>query len=590
MKEGGHLIVRNSVLETNSVFGWKGIFVDGDASEEQYLVAPKIPTIAPFTSTVIEWEGRINSSKMGWVEFYNSTIIGASFGIQSWDGGVIWVDGKNSTKDATFLNCDRGVSIYSYHSFKCKNINACRIMQADFLWDTYNGSMNTYNLIGIYLEYVSGINIGGCHFIDNRIGQFCIVQRPIGIISVGSDFSLAKSGNSFCKDEAGCLNNCYINLTPPPSSRGNSFEKLRIGIVVSPDIIFGTNYHSFNSIRYSNFSNNLIGISSTEGSSLIINKCTFNGERNVLNSLFGRYVYPYNPLFPQTCNYEYGSSTIVCDIRSNQTSGLRIIDNTFTFNDKNINNIDVRYTDALSPNYASVIKKNTFTNTYSSGSAKASDNVKAIFIDESCKNLQIACNTFTDFGNDIYISTYGIVSDFVMDGITPKAAMNIHSLALGGRVQVYNLGPTSGGFYPYYYSKIGGSVAPPTSVYRINPSSGYIDPFDCSLSCSELVEGLPEPAPCTIGTTTSIKSIHAKSLRIYPNPTFDKIFLNMQFRSADMNYYVEVISLDGKIVKKVLIKDLGENNSINMLGLNAGLYLVKVATANYTISGRVFIK
>ena len=42
--------------------------------------------------------------------------------------------------------------------------------------------------------------------------------------------------------------------------------------------------------------------------------------------------------------------------------------------------------------------------------------------------------------------------------------------------------------------------------------------------------------------------------------------------------------------KEIAIKDLGNNKSISFHELKAGLYLVKVATANYNLSGRVLLK
>ena len=118
----------------------------------------------------------------------------------------------------------------------------------------------------------------------------------------------------------------------------------------------------------------------------------------------------------------------------------------------------------------------------------------------------------------------------------------------------------------------------------------FIDEIDCDYTCTDLLDGLPDPEPCTLGTVARIRTIPSNVLKIYPNPTSGEIYLDIVFRGSDMHYNVQVLSLDGKVVKEIAIKDLGNNNSISFHELKAGLYLVKVATANYNLSGRVLLK
>ncbi len=590
---GAHLIVRNSILETDTSYQWSGIYVNGSGNgDEQYLLAPKIPAAPLGTSNVSEWEGVINNTDMGWVEFYASTIDNASDGIRSVNGGVIWVDGKNSNEDATFLNCRNGVLIEPYLSDQCPNVNACHIMQADFLWDTYNtviGLGLRKQLTGILLQSVRGVNIGGCNFKNTISGQFCLTDRATGIRSLSSDFTLSKSGNAFSYDEQGCLDNFYFNLTPPPTSRGNTFEQLSTGIEIKLDAGNGNSYRSFNSIRHSTFTNNFSSVVSENSNSLIVNKCSFTGERSVLNSLFGLYVYGQNNTL--SCELGYISTSLYVDIHTSGTCGVRILDNTFDFDKRNVHHIEVFGSD-ISPNYSSFIKKNTFTNSYlSPGSVHAinSDNVKAIVLDGVCTNLDVTCNTFNEFGNDIFIGTSGVVSDFKKVGLVYYSPSNILSSGLSGRDQIYSESTVMSP-YPVYKSKIGGVYSPPASARWVTPSSDFIDEIGCDYTCTDLLDGLPDPAPCTLGTVAKIRTIPSNALKIYPNPTSGDIYLDIVFRGADMNYSIQVLSLDGKVVKEIAIKNLGNNNSINFHELNTGLYLVKVATANHNLSGRVLLK
>lgn len=444
-------------------------------------------------------------------------------------------------------------------------------------------------LTGIELQGVRGVNIGGCNFKNTISGQFCLTDRATGIRSLSSDFTLSKSGNAFSYDEQGCLDNFYFNLTPPPTSRGNTFEQLSTGIEIKLDNVNSSTYRSYNSIRSSTFINNFSSIVSANSNSLIVNKCSFTGQRSVINALFGLFIYGVSPAIG--CELGYTSTVTICDIDAVESCGVRILDNTFEFDKKNINHIRIVGSD-ISPNYSSFIKKNTFTNTYlSPGSVHAinSDNVKAILLDGVCTNLDVTCNTFNEFGNDIFIGTSGVVSDFKKVGLVYYAPSNTLSSGLSGRDQIYSESTVMSP-YPVYKSKIGGVYSPPASARWVTPSSDFIDEIGCDYTCTDLLDGLPDPAPCTLGTVNKIRTIPSNGLKIYPNPTSGDIYLDIVFRGADLNYNVQVLSLDGKVVKEIAIKDLRNNNSINLHELKAGLYLVKVATANHNISGRVLLK
>lgn len=84
-------------------------------------------------------------------------------------------------------------------------------------------------------------------------------------------------------------------------------------------------------------------------------------------------------------------------------------------------------------------------------------------------------------------------------------------------------------------------------------------------------------------TGTSAKELTQNQLRIYPNPTKD--FLNITHSEGVSK--VEIISLAGVVVKSV--NNLSQER-VDVSMLNSGVYFVKVATRNNTVSVSKFIK
>lgn len=576
VQAGGTLKITSSVLEQNSLNPddtWDGIVVEGNSGSEQYLTAPLIPTLG--TSTNIEWEGVLISSVQGVLWLSASTIINAKIGVESIDGGILRIQDNNSSFNAVFLNCEVGVKINPYVSANCPNVNASYIMHSDFLWDYDNSNFTPSSLTGIDLNGVRGVNIGGCNFINSISSTFCADGRGTGIRSFNSDFSLAHSGNAFTYDEFGCLDNTFVSPSSS-SSRGNVFQQLSNGIEISSSAVASGGHPSFNSIRYSNFTNTLNSIIASSTEALIVSNCNFNNLRST----------GFDLLFAGSgCGNAYFPTNVIVDIYTTQAGGIRIINNEFTFDDKNVHHIHILHSDVNS-NFKSFVKKNTFTNTYNSGGAVSSDEAIAVFLDESCENLNVTCNHFYNFGNDIFIGTNGEVSEFANDGGGNNfAPMNVLSTQIVNRFQLKNIS-TAMGTFPVYNWKIAVSDKPSSYPGFALKSNNNI--ADCSIACTVTAEELPEPAPCLI--STNIKIVETNTLKIYPNPAHDILFINLQFSASDMDYPIQLINLEGKLIKEVLIKDLGSNNSIDLNGLKTGLYLIKVVTSNQSVSGRVLIQ
>ena len=336
---------------------------------------------------------------------------------------------------------------------------------------------------------------------------------------------------------------------------------------------------SFSSVRYSDFTNTLNSIAAINTEALIVNNCNFTNERSLgLDLIFTGF----------SCGNGYYPTSTIVDIFTNQAGGIRIVNNTFQFDDKNVHHIDIAHSDVNS-NFKSFVKANTFTNTFSSGTAVSADDVKAVVLNESCENLNVTCNTFHNFGNDIFIGSSGEVLDFANDGAgNDLASMNEFSdIPLLNRIQVNNTSTVMSSLPKCFWKAIV-SEAPIDNNGFVIPILPTNNEANCDVLCTETAIELHDPTPCII--TTYTKSFESNILKIYPNLAHTKLFINLQFSAADMNYSVQMISLGGKLVKEILIKDLGNNNFIDLQGLKTGLYLVKVVTAKYAISGRVLIE
>ena len=85
-------------------------------------------------------------------------------------------------------------------------------------------------------------------------------------------------------------------------------------------------------------------------------------------------------------------------------------------------------------------------------------------------------------------------------------------------------------------------------------------------------------------TPSVIESLENQTMKIYPNPVNDYLFVNL---NADMYTTVELIDVQGRLA-------LSENISskdfhLNVNNLNPGVYFIKVYGANQT-AHQIFIK
>lgn len=88
--------------------------------------------------------------------------------------------------------------------------------------------------------------------------------------------------------------------------------------------------------------------------------------------------------------------------------------------------------------------------------------------------------------------------------------------------------------------------------------------------------GLGNCGATVVDFTLGIKSFDAENFKIYPNPA--TTFINMQLPANTAEAKITIYSVLGKKVKEAIIDS--ENSTIDLMGLNAGLYLMTIKTAN----------
>jgi hypothetical protein len=98
------------------------------------------------------------------------------------------------------------------------------------------------------------------------------------------------------------------------------------------------------------------------------------------------------------------------------------------------------------------------------------------------------------------------------------------------------------------------------------------------------MKGSPEaPYIVALGSTTGIESVNTNQIAIYPNPVSVDLHIDRPQENIDV---VEIIDLSGRsIFRKTDFSD----ESINVSGLNKGVYLLKLVSGNQTIT-RKFTK
>ena len=544
VSEGSLLDVSSSTL-TGGTGTWEGIWVTGISTGlglsktvyEQYLIFPDPNVLNDFSA----WDGVLNVSQTK-VILDDADIINANIGVYSLDGGII------RTTGGEFLNCDVGIGITPYRSPSKPNVNACKMMSTTFKWNG-NPSGSTSGGIGIYMEEVSGVNIGGCTFTNLNTSNYC--DRGIGIKSLstvtggngGTDFGIAHSGNVWCKNtsELNCFDNCYAGTPNPTTGFRNVFNQLSKGIWHAPGLI-NTTYYAKTIIKFCDFTNNIEDIKIEGGNYTLIQDNTFTSDRTTLNGIFGGITIP--------C---YTSTTLLANIYTRYTYPVLVINNDFSYTGTKMRHVSVNY--PLSGGKAK-IRNNIFTN--SNSSTIASDEVDGLHFTGigTTKTIEIHCNEFNNLGKDIYVES-GDLPDLWFSSEN-KAVKNKFSDVLTSRLRI------DGGLFKYYR----GSSLP--SLYNPeNYSSGGIrygerDERNCDITCTELKDD-------ALASVFSLSKGN-NSFTMFPNPAGRSATLsiaNGYFKS------IRVIELDGKLIKEMTTdKQKLTDYEIDLSELSAGVYTI----------------
>jgi hypothetical protein len=127
---------------------------------------------------------------------------------------------------------------------------------------------------------------------------------------------------------------------------------------------------------------------------------------------------------------------------------------------------------------------------------------------------------------------------------------------------------------------------PETSVEQ-NPSIMYEGNgvFDVSLTATNPYGSDTKTVEdyITVDTLTFVNSYgETLSLKVFPNPVSDKLYLTLN-KKSQQEVYVAVFDINGKLL---FTKELtGQENEINMGELKAGVYILKIITGN---NSRIF--
>jgi len=391
---------------------WGGIFVKGQILTtyiNQYSTFPDPNTVNDNSA----WEGVLNPVQTT-VIGDNSIISFASIGIESLYGGIVRV------KNTQFIDNEIGVKISNYqyptnHPLdKDHEINACRILNSNFIWTYNNPNISNLSKTGIYLNDVKGINIGGCSFQNNDAAAYCVEERGTGIKALGATFAANTNGNSFCEDEMGCIRNCEDGSI----GSGNSFLNLSYGIYFSSTTGDNVNFE----ISYSSFENNYRGIYATHsgnlyGSAKILNN-SFLGDRNILEQVFSTDpgctpslqqvmdIYIQNMLNDVYLNnFQYSGNNIEHVVVENIPGMGRIINNTFNNQDPN---------------------------------TLASNNVTGVLAKGTNNRQTVSCNNFNNMGTDIKISQGATLQNPMTNKNGGPSENLVFRLCLLGRYRIDN--------------------------------------------------------------------------------------------------------------------------------------------------------
>lgn len=533
VEKGGHLVISGNVnLKGPTGNFWQGISAEGEYLLDQYSIG-HWPNQQQLNNTA-SWNGQLHPQQTS-VILNGFKLSNAICGVESILGAVIRIN------DCQFLDNYNGVTIKRYVSPSngLKELNASYIMDSQFTWSMWNSYSNK---IGIYLEEIRGINIGGCIFSNNMpvVDESQYFYRGIGIKCENASFALTKSGNQWCYDNDECLTVCYSVLA---NSKSNKFENLFKGVD-----IHNIYYIPF-AVTNCEFINNLKSVEVSKSSDIAIKDNIFFVNTISMNAYFQ--------------NISNITNVIISHVKCWETERFIIRENEFSGNGNQIFSIDIKDCgNDQSDIIANSISNSNTSNTISSG-------VRGINLDGNCKYIYINCNLFSNQGVDIYVDMGAMVysENFINGGPSytsvkmfnpqKKGLTNTFSNPLNGRINVALVTPlgtseTINDIY-YYANQIGPSLSNIPNQYSLFTINTGIGVDNCNKTCSQL---------------NSIELTSSK-LTIYPNPGNGKyVKVNANNQTLDS---LLIFNAVGTLINN--FPNIQTDGEIN-LDLPSGLYFI----------------
>lgn len=553
VQSGSKLSCNSTILRTNSQNSpWNGITLNGNSGINQFTTSPNLNVL----NNQSTWSGALNSNQT-YCMMTNCTMENVITVVRVVDGAIFRV------RNSFFKDFVCGVAIEAYTSSNFPLYNACYIMDCNFLWQTVSTYLafvnNKNNLIGIKIEDADGVNIGGCDFECNYpLNERNLLERGYGIVISHSNVNISQSGDVWCLDEDGCLNNC----SSQSQSKLNYFKKLSHGIFYDG---LNINMPQFTdkktiSIRNSQFVNVFRDIQIKNSIQPVVAKINSSATRTMMSQLFLDYCDNTNT--PPICSRKEILSIVDCN-------GLNVYKNDFYFDGLGCLFVIIKNCGKSSSSFIN----NTFIE--NSGMAVATnsaigDDVYGLYLDGDCEGLNVHCNVFSDMGVDVYLDESAIfwktinTVNYIL-GTESEAGNNDFSYLIPGRenllIDVANNCP-SNLVYNYYMNNIVDKFTyNNTGLGRMSVNLN-INKFGVLPNCSS-------PCPKLFQSLSSSKIFKNANFQIYPNPAENELTVQNISEKDIINIY----DVSGQLV---LIKNNIQNNAIDISTLKPGMYFVKI--------------
>ncbi len=156
-------------------------------------------------------------------------------------------------------------------------------------------------------------------------------------------------------------------------------------------------------------------------------------------------------------------------------------------------------------------------------------------------------------------------------------------------IGTYNPGDVPGGPGSIYWDYITGTSG--TMKFEVDIESYEVGEYWAGLFCCDGYELLARTSFSVIeGTSTSARNIASKEnlLTVFPNPSNGQITLISRGNSSVDN--IEVFNVAGRLMYKNAFNNSASQRTIDLSSLNAGVYILKANSNDYSFSTKIILK